>query len=270
MDWLPGNPSYLVTIHRAEPELTIQAPLPDSFMFDSSAQYEAPFAQGWVPADFIRNALGAFGRRTTSQVLSLQIWQGNQDTDLGLDLEFQAETDPIREVLQPIASLLTLTTPIADSLAGLMKAPGPHLDLEKIISLLKVKGTEKMSETEKAVAAGTAAGFRQASVFDAANSTADGNNQSTPDQSNDASAAPTDLVKQALKGIISIRIGNYMFFDCVVITDVQQTFTNQLDARGIPWHAKVSIRFRPAFTITQGDLNRIFLQNVTISESVNG
>jgi len=262
---ISGNPNYLVTIRRTEPSLTIQAPMPDAFMFDSSAQYEAPFAQGWVPTDFVRNVLGAFGRRTTSQVLSLQIWQGNQDTDLGLDLEFQAERDPIREVMQPIASLLTLTTPKADSLAGLMKAPGPHLDLDKIIKLFKVKGTEGKSETAQAVLAGAAAG-----MVDAASSTPDGNNQSKPDQSNEASSAPTDLVKQAIKGNISIRIGNYMFFDCVVITDVQQTFTNQLDERGIPWHAKVSIRFRPAFTITQNDLNRIFLQKVVISESGNG
>ncbi len=269
---ITGNPNYLVTIVRESPQLTIQAPLPESFMFDSSAQYEAPFAQGWVPIDSVRNALAAFGRKTTSQALSLQIWQGNQDTDLGLELEFQAEIDPQVEVMQPIADLLTLTTPKADSLAGLMKAPGPHLDLQKFLGVVVNSGNEKSLALEgaKRIQRGGDPNNileRQGSTVDGSKSTADGNNQAKPEQSNEASSSATDLIKQSIQGKISIKIGRYMFFDSVVITDIQQTFTNQLDENGFPWHAKVAVRFRPAFTIVQRDLERIFNGSVMIRES---
>lgn len=271
MDTVRGNPNYHIIIHRSDPELTITAPMPESFMFDSSAQYEAPFAQGWVPTDTIRNFAGAMGFRTTSQALTMQIWQGNQDTDLGLELEFQAEADPVKEVLKPIADLLTLTTPIAESLSGLMKAPGPHLDIKTFLGL-----TDQQSKSaptgdllnrsyEKFRNSTDPQNLRTASLSDGSQTVNTGQNTPQTAQAGSASVSATSLVESAIRGRISIKIGNYMFFRRVVILDVQQTFTSQLDPQGVPWYAKVAVRFRPAFTIVQSDLNEVFMNRVEIN-----
>jgi hypothetical protein len=66
--------------------------------------------------------------------------------------------------------------------------------------------------------------------------------------------------KSRIKNQISIRIGNYMFFDSVVITNVQQTFSSNFDAQtGLPHHAKVMVGFKPLFMLVQSDLDQLFL-----------
>ena len=74
-----------------------------------------------------------------------------------------------------------------------------------------------------------------------------------------ATAATSDFWKNLVDRKISIKLGNYAFFDCVVITKVQQTYSSLLDSQGKPTHVVVELSFKPMFITTQDDLNNIFL-----------
>ncbi|MGT3783906.1 hypothetical protein ACVTE8_15205 [Staphylococcus aureus] len=63
-----------------------------------------------------------------------------------------------------------------------------------------------------------------------------------------------------LKNRISIKIGNYLFFDSVVITRVSITAASNFDAQtGLPHHCRVLVEFKPLFMLTQQDLDTLFI-----------
>lgn len=265
---MPGptrNSDYAVLIQSYNVDegrpISVLAPMPENFMFDSTSNYEAPFAQGLFSSDMLRLASAAAGFKTSTQALTVQLWQGISDTELGLELEFQTETDPISEVRDPILNLLRLTTPLADPNTGLMKSPGPHLDQEAVKLFLDdvvEKGKEALKAAGEYASSLFGDNVKSGSLNAAEKTTADGTGASNKVQNKEIMTA--QYWKQRIKNQISIQIGNYMFFDSVVITNVQQTFVSNIDAvTGWPHHAKVAVRFKPLFMITQQDLDTIFI-----------
>ena len=263
------NLDYQVLIQSFNPSednqvIAVSAPLPESFMFDSTSNYEAPFAQGLFSNNFLRLAASAMGFKTSTQALTVQLWQGISDTELSLELEFQTETDPLTDVRQPILDLLTLTTPVADPNTGLMKSPGPHLDPSQSQEILTAT-IDQSKSTWNAVAStvGKATGLNTSAIqfgtlSDPSKTTNDGSGSTN--QNKPTGIATAQYWKQNIRNQISIQIGNYMFFDSVVITNVQQTFQSNLDAvTGWPHHCKVAVRFKPLFMITRQDLDTIFI-----------
>lgn len=73
--------------------------------------------------------------------------------------------------------------------------------------------------------------------------------------------SPTAILMQKMKTpTVSIQIGNYMLFPCVVVTNVTTNILNQIDAyTGWPLSAEVQISFRPMFTQAYGDVVALFL-----------
>jgi hypothetical protein len=73
-----------------------------------------------------------------------------------------------------------------------------------------------------------------------------------------------------IKNKISIAIGNYLYFDSVVVTRVSQTFASNFDAAtGLPHHVRVTVAFKPLFMLAQEDLDTLFVSPTGSSTSGN-
>ncbi|QDH83672.1 hypothetical protein [Achromobacter phage Motura] len=275
-----GNPFYSVLIlstNSDDPKksVNVRAPLPQSFIYDTAAQYEAPFAQGLTGRGFLDSMLKAGNIRWVNQTLTAQIWQGTTDTVLGLELEFQATYDADAEVRQPIMSLINLTTPDTLGDNGVLTSPGPKLDL-KVLQELNAQSREINAANEQPTAFGADANLKTTTASDPSKQVINGASTSVNTQApaDNSSFGSKEAVKKYIKNQISIQVGNYAFFDSVVIESVQKTYESQLDAvTGLPHYAKVAIQFKPLFMIVQKDLPNIFrppqVRNTGVSSTPN-
>lgn len=263
------NEDYTVTIASVNaspgtPPVFVQAPMPESFAYDASVMYEAPFAQGHS-GNFVVNALKVTtGLKLVTHAMTAQIWQGSSSTELGLELEFQAEYDPIKEVRDPILSLIRLATASVSPTTGQLASPGPKFDWEKIVSTLS---SSELAQITLGVDTDNIRGeHRPSTLVDPSRTTTHG----TGDTNRVGSDEPTlvDKIKAHITDKITIKIGRFAYFDSVVINSVQKTYESQFEEfTGLPMYAKVAIRFTPLFMIVQEDLDRIF--GVTRANNLN-
>lgn len=273
------NPAYEVliqSVNTRDPKnaVIVRAPMPREFMFDTSSAYEAPFTRGLTGNSMIDSVVKLAGNfRLVNQVASMQVWQGSQETELGMELEFHAIQDPFQEVRKPVVDLMKLVTPstVGGTMWGALRSPGPKLD--SLFKEAAAAGLDVMSE---------ATGFDIGSLFGMPRESGDipeaakvrTSNASDPTQTftqasdtpaqaqeaqNTSTFGTRESVLQKIDDQISIRVGNIAFFDSCVITHVQKTYEALIDEQfGEPLYARVAIRFKPLFMIIQSDLDRIF------------
>jgi hypothetical protein len=272
------NSNYIVHIQQnSNPAIVIEAPMPESFAFDVGATYEQMLPQGLVNNNVLNIAAAATGTRLAVQALTAQLWAGNTDSELSFELDFHTEVDPVQDVRTPIVNLLKLTMPTINTKSGFLGSPGPQIDLTKAGAAFSTGVTS---------AIGSSIGSVLGSIKDAAVDFAQSalpsvfGTPSKQGQMNDTNAQTTDganstIVKSLeqkpslgtasfwnsiIKNKISIAIGNYLYFDSVVITRVSQTFASNFDAAtGLPHHVRVSIAFKPLFMLAQEDLDTLFV-----------
>jgi hypothetical protein len=259
------NPAYQVTIMQShvpagQTPIIVQAPLPETFAFDSNASYAQSLPQG-PTSGAVAQVASAFGIRLAVPAMTAQLWQGASETTLTLALEFHTESDPVADVQTPILNLNRLTMPSVSSSTGMLQSPGPSLNVSQITTLVKNAGTQLVN-TATAVGNGqvqpTAASMTNTSV----SANQGSNTPVTQSNTQNPQLGSSQYWKSQVANQISIRIGNYMFFDSVVITNVQQTFMSNIDAAtGLPHHATVNITFKPFFMLTQEDLSSVFINN---------
>lgn len=285
------NPNYLVQIIQygepgsASPTTAVTAPVPESVEFAVNAEYSTVLPQSMASSDIVNGAAAMMGMKLAVQAMTAQLWNGSTNGNLSINLEFTTETDPIQDIRAPVLALTKLATPsIHDT--GFMQSPGPQLDFSTLSSVGKdilnnaqqsgsavVNAAEKisgsvmgipigkvtqgtMSQANKQLAGGTG-------VTDAASTKTD------PSTSTSSAA----YWKNKITNLIQIRIGNYLFFDNVIIDKVANVFTSNFDPQtGLPHHVVVSVQFRPMFTLTQNDLEDIFLgaTNTTTGNNTYG
>lgn len=248
-----NNPNYTIIIKQtADPSqkgvkgIEIVAAMPDSFMFDSKSEYATPYAQGLfgggsgMLAQIGKVAGQLGGMRLTSQALTAQLWQGSTETSLSLELEFHTETDPDIDVRQPILALMRMATASINPTSGLLTSPGPSITLDSagsVVSGLFNSAKDTVTGAPAKIGSLTAEGTT----------------------SQNAVSNSVKSLKETIKNQISIQIGRYAFFDSVVISNVQKTYSHQIDSdSGLPMHAKVSFTFTPLFLVVQSDLTNIF------------
>lgn len=282
------NSNYTVTIMQY-PEagaslVSVKAPMPESFMYDAAAQYAAPFTGGLTGNQMIDTILRVgVAARLVTQSLTAQFWQGSTETELGVELEFQAEQDPDKEVRQPILALLRLTTPSTKT-SGLLTSPGPRINSPQLLSDLVSRFVStpfgaSFASAFPSILPSTAPANKgpgipkTGNMVDGNQSVADGSQSPNPVASADPSDANSlgtaAYFDKYIVNKISIQIGNYALFSSVVVTNVQTTFESQFDQYGIPHYARVAVRFKPLFMVVQDDLNKIFLSSTATPASTN-
>ena len=272
------NPNYRVTIMKssgvgiataANSAIIVEAPLPESLSFDMQSAYSTMLPQG-LTGGALATGLAAFGIRLAVPALTAQLWQGSSEIQLQLALEFHTESDPVADVQLPIVNLNRLVMPSISTSTGMLQSPGPVVDYTQIGTVASNAGTQLLNTLKNAVSGKvtpTPATLNNTSV-----NTNDGANSATskPTAQN-PTLGTSQYWKSKVSNQISIRIGNYLYFDSVVITNVQQTFMSNIDAiTGLPHHATVNITFKPLFMLTVEDLAQVFISNSAPGQSASG
>lgn len=264
------NPNYLVQIIQygapgsTTPTSSITAPVPESVEFSVNAEYSTVLPQSMAKSDIMNGAAAIMGMKLAVQAMTAQLWNGSTNGNLSLNLEFVTETDPIQDVRAPILSLMKLATPSIHE-TGLMQSPGPQLDFSTLGQVgSDIVGNAVTSGSAVLKATGTVAtnilkGVMSDGDKDLMSGTGTTNAATTK---TDPSTSTAAYWKNKITNLIQIRIGNYLFFDNVIVDKVAPVFTSNFDAiTGLPHHVVVAVQFRPMFTLTQSDLDDIFLGN---------
>ena len=266
------NPDHLVIIKQvpdpSNPGIAgpvIMAPLPEELAYDTASEYATPFAQGLLNGSGgLAQAASSLGIRVATQAMTAQLWQGATDNDLSLDLHFQTITDPEMDVRQPVLTLMKFSAASIDAATGLLKSPGPRFSLEdtgKLAGAGVATAANELSGVGNALGSvvGISTNLRTDRPLNGPNANLNANQQGNSPPSTQNGLGGAQYWKGIVRNQITIQIGRYAYFDSVVILNAQTTWSNQIDGRtGLPLHAKVTVRFKPLFLVTQEDLDQIF------------
>lgn len=262
------NPNYLCTITCTDQNITLVASLPQEFTTDLSVTYEEAFSQAVNNTPIISQLNGwakAAGIQLTTQALTAKVWQGSSDFSFSLPLVFQAIDDEYKDVIDKIEQLYKLTLPDELFSNGFLTAPGPRLDPELLLSNMgdiarqsvdDIKGI--YSKREELLKSGSVKG----AIF-GSDSKAAGTKTTT--NSNRQQGAKRPLVS-SVKNNISLQLGNYMFFESVVITNVSLTHQVQPLASGVMSQVQATVNFQTFYTPVKADIARIFRNSNSRSE----
>jgi hypothetical protein len=267
-----SNTSYLVVVQQSTTNISVTAPMPDEFAFDVGASYEQMLPQGFFGGRVLNIAAAAAGTKLAVQAFTAQLWAGNTDTLLSVELVFHTETDPVADVRTPIVNLLKLTMPSISGNTGFLNNPGPSIDWS-IAGQAVGTGLGQAAAGVGSLFGSAASGVvnfassalgalsKQGSMTDSNTQVADGaNNTVAQALSQNPSIGTAAYWKSRVKNQISIKVGNYLMFDSVVVTNVNLTFASNFDAQtGLPHNARVSVTFKPLFMLTQQDLDTLFI-----------
>lgn len=278
-------PEYMCTIKCADLGITVQAALPPEFDWALGAEYDTPYREaisglidkaGDTASTLARGVAQSRGLSLVTQALTAKVWAGSSTGDIVLPLVFQAETDEISEVIKPVLALSSLVSPRSDVNGGLLRAPGPRMDLVKAAASVLDLGVDSLlgSTPGTMVVAGqeqktdVTTTTDQSGVFTRMSGMLD-----TGISKVDESLAT--LNNQAMKSVtnqISIMIGNYMFFESVVIKDVSQKHyvqpvgTSYGKSTGNMQRVEVSVAFAPFVDLTINDIRRIYVSGGSASQ----
>lgn len=122
--------------------VVVVANLPEEVDLGFTAEYDQPFAN--LSNDLLAKLpiVGSISKtlKVTSPFLSASYWQGSSMNDITLSLVFEAETDPLTEVRQPIINLLSFVTPGYSE--GIFIAPvaAPKLSEKQLNAMIEHAG----------------------------------------------------------------------------------------------------------------------------------
>lgn len=176
---------------------------------------------------------GIAGVAIGDPAMSALAYQGSDNLEMGLLLEFHSDGDSARDVVRPIINLVKMTVPSKIS-TGIIEFPGPSAGDEFARFFSEFKTTLNNSTSPVAQQAGK---FLNSFT---GNTDADGNSSGSSPQ-------------------ISVMIGNILFFQSVVITNLSIKVATQVDANLRPIYASAAIRFKRFTSPLREDIEKTFL-----------
>ncbi len=246
--------------YQGEPGVVIDAWLPETLSADINASYEAPFAQGLNQLSPNLGAIARFmGINLTTQALTAQIWQGGGFIEFSVPFIFHVETDAAVDVMEPIKKLFSLTLPKDPDGGGLLQAPGPVIDINRLAATGGEQFKESFVKLKESLV--DSASSIPSSLSDMASSAVA--NLSKLDSkvlstANVAAKAVSTSIVSSVKNNISLYLGEFLYFPSVVITDVNPTYDVVLSVDKNPIRATVNVNFRTFYTPTDRDIEIMF------------
>ena len=256
-------PEYTMLLHSNDLGITVTAALPETFAYDVSSQYQPSFSQGISVSDSVSNGLRLVGMSLTNQAMTAQIWQGTTDIQFTIPVILQAEEDEGPEIMTPLKNLHRLTLPSRDKEGGLLRSPGPQLDLEKLaansgaLSGFAAEGAKTQAQDAGRLASAVS-GLMIGESGDGMGAYAKSAKEARANMDT-ASATASSVIHAATKNIITLKIGRFMKLPSVVVETVSLTGHIQPLASGVPQRVEVSITFRTFMIPTADELDEIFL-----------
>lgn len=100
--------------------------LPEGFQIDQRVDWNPAWGGGSYLPELAQKILSVMGTRQIAQVGTMQVWQGQGELEFTVEFEFRAWSDPEKDVIQPLRTLLAMTLPLnLDN--GFMRSPGGYL-----------------------------------------------------------------------------------------------------------------------------------------------
>lgn len=242
---------------------SIVADCPKEFDFDTAVTYESPYAElventvkkaGGL-GDLVNGAVNFTGTKLMTQALTAKVWTGASDITLSLPLVFQAETDEDAEVLLPLMKLMFLTMPGEGSTnatggGGFLSSPGPRFDVTSIVGDI-TKAAGNLS--------GVVDGIKN--IVGGAIDSTGGAVSGIINGASGVLAPVSQSIMKAVSNPISLKIGEFLYFDNVVVESVRQSnhmlpvAGNAVNvSSGINGRVEVNVTFKTFFTQTQRNL----------------
>ena len=246
-------------VYEGETGVIVEAWMPETLAMDVNATYEAPFAQG---LNQVNESLGAIARflgvNLTTQALTAQIWQGGAFIEFSLPLIFQADSSAAYDVMEPIKKLFSLTMPKDPEGGGLLEAPGPRIDFNKLASNARENGGQVLNQLLSTTTSSISNPGQMLDSAKEAVSNPTGFTQKTLNTANEGAKAVSKSIVASVKNNISLYLGQFLYFPSVVITDVNPTYDVVLSRDKNPMRATVNINFRTFYMPTDRDISIMF------------
>ena len=261
-----NNLDYRVVISQnqdtlgAAPKVFIGA-VTGKLALEQQANFSSPFSSGLLGNGTAGN-LYAFttGRRLVAQVASMQIWQGpSEHFSFTVTANLSTWSNPERDLIQPIKTLLSMVTPSISS-SGFLQSPGPNLNAE---------GVERLGGAISK--AGSVVGGSIFGLNDATNLLKDGNQNYVgsiiekgdriSDELGRSGLTRKALIENNLNNVINISIGRWFSLNNIIIKTVSFDLNTQVINRdsGKPLTAEVTIGIESVFSITTEDIDKMFI-----------
>jgi hypothetical protein len=239
-----NNPNYLCTITCTDQNIQLVANLPQEYTTDISANYDSSFSQAIENLPIVGGLASKarmLGVQLTTQALTAKVWQGSSEITFTLPLIFQAIDNEYKDVLDKLQDLYRLTLPDELFSNGFLTAPGPRLD-----PVLVAKNIGDVTSQ-----------IREDVVAQLGSPTSSAVGSPRGANSNAKQGAKRPLIS-SVKNNISLQIGNYQYYESVVINNLGQTHFVQPLASGVMSQVAVMVTFTTFFTPVKADISRIF------------
>lgn len=251
-----NNRNYAVIIkqNQGSSALVVVGAVPQSFQIQQSVDWKAPWGAGLGGSGIAGDLLAVTtGNRLVAQIMTMQVWQGSgNDFEFTVQFELRAWSDPVRDVLEPLRSLLKMSLPSLGE-GGFLKSPGPVLNAEGV-KAVSGQFTKVVVDTGAAVASSfkTINASNEAVVTRAAAGA-----QVLSDAVKSAGLTSKAAIEQNMTNKISIQIGQWFSMDNIVVTQVQHDIKGQTPEKltGVIQAASVTVSFKPMFSVTAEDVN---------------
>lgn len=255
--------------------IIIRCHMPEEVSLDTTAQYNTPFADLLQVSQTQVAALSLAGFYPLTQSMTSQFWSGSAPIQLTLPLTIVAYKH-YSEVTDNVLLLKSMQVPRVDKQTKTLIPPGPRI---KPSTQFK-SGMEKLVATGFGAAKDMLSGFIEAGeqvIEGAGNAVAGLNDGNTAEASQaaenagqgvvNAAAETLDKLKSRLgdaieafesmfevQGKISIRLGQFLYFDDVVIEHVSDAYNIVLGPDGYPLKCQVTIQAVTRMTPTYENL----------------
>lgn len=273
-----------VTSNVENPVVSVTGFLPEDISVDISSDYTPAFGEGLFDpnAGLVQKAVRLSGFSGISQEMSVKIWESTQGINLSVPITFIAGEiiggRPINNIIDPVMDLMSLCTPSKNKGDWFLTPPGPKVvadfaalgkvlkDTAALSASVALEGASAMPGTGTAVDAGRAIANKSIDVVskttgvDLSTFSLEGVNK----QVNDLQSSWNQMdFKNILRfdSKISIYIGDFLYFDNVVVNSVSQNYSMILDEMGNPMRVTVTLNFTTMLSPTIQDLRKIFLHN---------
>ena len=278
-----GPPEYTLKVVAAERGITVSAYLPENFSSSVNSDYDTPFSEGFLSdRPNLKLGLRVAGVGTTTQVMSMQVWQGSAPMEFSIPMVFLYDNDEEQDILGPVRSLMSLTLPSEirtngtglnleengigslEGTGGVLQSPGPKLALSQI--------TDENGEQREVTGADFVNAATGLDTARAATDALDDASQLLGDVGDTFAGELNDFAENindlfgglgvfgftAIRDNISLKIGNFLYFPSVVITDVSSDYSVKLSKqRRKPISLEVTVSFRTFITPKTEDLSTI-------------
>lgn len=250
----------------------VRAWMPTEFQYQANSDYEPPFQKAFGNETF-SNILSAFGQKLVTPVMTAQLWQGSSHPEFSIQLQFETDSDPLKEVREPILKLIKMATPYVNNMQ-LLESPGPYLDpaalstvIDSTMNAVKSAGSglvtnlANIGQTYNLISADTAKSALDKAAEWGGKTINTENEAST--QKAESNMAVNQLIGvggvSSIRNQIAMSIGRYLYFPSIVITNVNCNFLHQIElGTGFPMSVSVDLSFKPMFLPTQQDIDTMF------------